>query len=127
MNLAGQGEKMLADLTVFGGVVYFTSYTPPTGGSDPCAQGGTANLYGVKYTTGEGAIDGGRYVSGGIGSGIASTPIVSLGPGNTTTPDLYVTTSGGGGTGASTARVNINMPNIANRNNLLYWRDLRVQ
>ncbi len=125
MNLAGWGEKMLADITVFGGVVYFTTYIPPKGGSDPCAQGGTANLYGVKYTTGEGAIDGDRSVS--IGSGISSAPIVSLGPGNTTTPDLYVTTSGGGGTGASTARVNINMPSIANRNNLLYWRDLRVQ
>lgn len=125
MNLPGQGEKMLADITVFGGVMYFTTYTPPLGGSDPCAQGGTANLYGVRYTTGEGAIEGNRSVD--IGSGISSAPIVSLGPGNTTTPDLYVTTSGGGGTGASTARVNINMPSIANRNNLLYWRDLRVQ
>ncbi len=55
INMTGQGEKILADPAVFGGVVYFTTYTPPTG-NDPCAQGGTAKLYGVDYTTGAGEI-----------------------------------------------------------------------
>ena len=126
INMTGQGEKILADPAVFGGVVYFTTYTPPTG-NDPCAQGGTAKLYGVDYTTGAGEISSTGDRSMTIGTGIASAPIVSLGPGNTTTPDLYVTTSGGGGTGASTQRVNFTPPSLANRNNLLYWRDQRVQ
>ena len=126
INMTGQGEKILSDPTVFGGVVYFTTYTPPIG-NDPCAQGGTAKLYGVDYTTGAGELSttGDRSIS--IGTGISSAPIISLGPGNTTTPDLYVTTSGGGGVGASTQRVNFAPPSLANRNNLLYWRDLRVQ
>jgi hypothetical protein len=126
INMTGQGEKILADPTVFGGVVYFTTYTPPIG-NDPCAQGGAAKLYGVNYTTGAGEIttSGDRSMS--IGTGIASAPILSMPPGSATTPDLYVTTSGGGGIGANTARVNINPPSSANRNNMLYWRDLRVQ
>jgi len=53
INLTGDGEKMLAEPTVFGGVVYFTTYTPPSA-SDPCAQGGTASLYGVDYITAPG-------------------------------------------------------------------------
>lgn len=130
MNLPGNGEKILADPTVYGGVVYFTTYTPPTGG-DPCAQGGTANLYGVNYTTGAGEIDTGsgdsRTVGGGVGSGIPSAPIVSLKPGSSLTPDLYVTTSGGGGTGANTQRVNFNPNSPALRNQLRFWHDMRVQ
>lgn len=53
--LAGGGEKILADPTVFGGVVYFTTYTPASG-NNPCEQGGTASLYGVNYNTGAGAL-----------------------------------------------------------------------
>ena len=43
------------------------------------------------------------------------------------TPDLYVTVSGGAGIGASTQKANISPPTIANRNNILYWRDRRIQ
>ncbi len=129
INLAGQGEKMLSEPTVFGGLVYFTSFTPAHG-NDPCAQGGTASLYGLKYTTGAGALP----IVGAdppprsmiLGTGIPSAPVISLKPGGGTTPDLYVTTSGGGGIGAQTQRVNINPPGLANRTNMLYWRDRRV-
>lgn len=134
IQLAGGGQKILADPTVFGGVVYYTSYTPPSG-NDPCEQGGTSQLHGVNYTTGGGAIpqtqsDGTttsvRSVD--IGSGIASAPVISMKPsGGSTTPDLYVTTSGGAGSSASTQRVNFNPPGVSNRSNMLFWRDRRIQ
>jgi len=130
IQLAGGGQKVLADPTVFGGVVYFTTYTPQTG-NDPCEQGGTATLYGVNYTTGGGAIpqsDGSTGRSKTIGSGIASAPVISMKPtGGGNTPDLYVTTSGGGGTSASTQRVDMDPPGVSNRTNMLYWRDMRLQ
>jgi hypothetical protein len=129
INLTGQGEKMLAEPTVFGGVVYFTSYTPPSG-NDPCAQGGEAKLFGVNYTTGGGALDLGGEApvrSMVIGVGIPSAPVVSLRPGNDPTPDLYVTTSGGGGISAETARVNMDPRGLANRTNIIFWRDTRIE
>ncbi len=124
MNLAGSGQKILADPTVFGGVVYFTSYNPPSG-SDPCEQGGVASLHALKATTGAGALpDGTRTMT--IGSGIPSAPVISLPP-DSGSPDLYVTTSGGGGAAASTQRVNFTPAGALNRTNMLYWRDTRIQ
>jgi len=122
----GMGEKILADPTVFGGVVYFTTFTPPTGG-DPCEQGGEASLYALTYTTGSGIMSGGLVRSMSIGTGIPSAPVLSLAPGSGGTPDLYVTVSGGSGTGSSTFRVNMTPPGVSNRNNMLYWHDLRVR
>ncbi|MCX5856005.1 MAG: PilC/PilY family type IV pilus protein [Deltaproteobacteria bacterium] len=121
----GISEKDLSDSTVFGGVVYFTTFTPSSS-TDPCDQGGYAKLYGFKYTTGGGSLPGGAR-STSIGSGIPSAPVISLKPGGGTTPDLYVTVSGGGGTGASTSRINMNPPGVSNRTNMLYWLDKRIQ
>jgi len=125
LNLAGSGQKMLADPTVFGGVVYFTSYTPPSG-SNPCEQGGTADLYALNYKTGGGALASNAR-SMDLGYGIPSAPVMSLKPGTSGTPDLFVTTSGGGGVAASTQRVNITPAGLLNRTNMLYWKDLRTQ
>jgi len=133
INFAGQGEKMLAEPTVFGGVAYFTTFTPAHG-NDACSQGGTASLYGVNYTSGAGAL----VIPGStdspprstvVGTGIPSAPVISLKPGaaSSGTPDLYVTTSGSGSSDAQTQRVNINPPGLANRTNLLFWRDRRIQ
>lgn len=127
INFSGNGEKMLADPTVFGGVVYFTTYTP-TQGNNVCETSGTASLYGIKYTTGGAGLS----VSGAdtrkttIGTGIPSAPIISLKPGSGT-PDLYVTASGGGGTGGLTFKIPINVPGVANRTNILYWKDKRLE
>ncbi|HET6459359.1 MAG TPA: PilC/PilY family type IV pilus protein [Syntrophales bacterium] len=126
INLPGTGEKMLADPTVFGGVVYFTSYTPPTGSGDLCLQGGTSSLYALNYTSGDGAF-GSSARSMSLGAGIASSPMLSMKPGASTIPDIYVTVSGGGGVSASTQRVNFNPPGISNRVNILNWRDRRIQ
>ncbi len=57
--LGGQGEKVLANPTVFGGVAYFTTYTPESAGGDPCEQAGHARLYGISYIDGAGSFTGG--------------------------------------------------------------------
>jgi hypothetical protein len=143
INLAGSGEKVLAEAAVFGGVVYFTSYTPANG-NDPCSQAGTAKLWGVNYMTGAALLSlspamaplGGGAQSGpggvtlyrnvSIGSGIPTAPILSFKPGGGLPPDLYVTVSGGAGINVNTSRVNIDPPTLANRCNVLYWRDRRL-
>ena len=57
------GEKVVASPRVYGGVVYFTTYTPDTGGGisgDPCAAStvrGVARLYAVDYKTGASVSD----------------------------------------------------------------------
>ena len=139
INLAGQGEKILSEPTVFGGVVYFSSYTPPAGG-DPCAQAGTANLYGLNYVTGAGILPpvdaSGNPVAGtptrsrDIGVGIPSAAVLSLKPtgtGTSSPADLYMTVSGGSGSSASTQKINFDPPTLANRTNLLYWKDRRLE
>jgi type IV pilus assembly protein PilY1 len=125
IQLPGGGAKILADPTVFGGVVYFTTYKPSSG-NDPCEQSGEASLFAINYSTGTGALSGSaRSMS--IGTGIPSAPVLSLKPGSGGTADLYVTVSGGGSTGASTRRVNMNPPGVSNRTNMLYWLDRRLQ
>ena len=123
INLPGTGEKMLADPTVFGGVVYFTSYTPPTGSGDLCLQGGTGALYALGYTSGDGRFGGARSTS--LGAGIASSPIISLRPGGLNA-DMYVTLSGGGGTSASTLHPFPNLP-MGSTVNIFNWKDRRIQ
>jgi type IV pilus assembly protein PilY1 len=127
MQMPNTGEKVLAEPSVFSGVVYFTSYVPPSG-SDPCNAAGTSNLYGVTFNTGGGTFDSGgsKVRSMTLGAGTAMAPVISFNPyGNQ--PDLYVTLSGGGGTAASTKRAPVNPGNFANKTNILYWRDRRVQ
>ncbi len=138
INMNGQGEKMLAEPTVFGGVLYFSTYTPPTGG-DPCAQAGTATLYGVNYVTGGAALraldDSGQPASPArsmtVGVGVPSAPVLSIKPaggeGNQTKPDIYMTVSGGAGSSASTLQVPNDPPALPNRTNILFWKDMRVQ
>jgi len=125
INLTGAGEKCLSESTIFSGIVYFTSYTPAGSGGDPCSQAGTAKLYGVSFIGGEGSLTGGAR-SMALGVGIPTAPVLSMNP-YSKTPDLYVTVSGGAGTGATTMRANVNPPAIANRTNLIHWRDRRIQ
>lgn len=126
INFAGSGEKVLAEPTVFGGVVYFTTYTPYQGG-DPCETGGDAKFYAVDYVTGGGKLDEDAR-SMDIGSGMPSAPIISLKPGNELSVDIYVTTSGGGGSGAQVQKIpNYNAPTLSNRTNMLFWKDQRLQ
>ncbi|MBI5213836.1 MAG: hypothetical protein HY957_10795 [Nitrospirae bacterium] len=125
INFTGN-EKALSDITVFGGVVYFTTYTSDTTNSNLCARSGTSRLYAINYQNCTGMFsEGARSVS--LGSGIASSPIISLKPGTAVPADLYVTTSGGSGTDAVTTRIDFNPPFLSNRTNMLFWKDKRVQ
>lgn len=128
IQFSGQGIKMLAEPTIFGGVAYFTTFTPGTT-SDPCDQAGDATLYGVNFTTGTGVFGGTTPRHMDIGSGIASAPIVSLKPSGTggAAADLYVTVSGGGLSSASTQKIKFDPPGVSNRTNMLYWKDKRVE
>jgi Tfp pilus tip-associated adhesin PilY1 len=124
INLAGAGEKILSEASIFSGTVYFTTYTPPADDSDPCSQAGTAKLYAVSYTSGAGSLTGGSRIST-LGMGIPTAPVLSMNP-YTKTPDLYVTVSGGAGIGATTMKTGVTPNSLANRTNILYWRDRRV-
>jgi len=136
--------KILADPAFFGGVLYFTTYTPDQSGN-PCNLAGSGRLYGVAlmlvkadqyiYQAGGGVItppplpgvpgSGNRSMV--VGSGVPTAPVISFKPSGALPPDIYVTTSGGAGMDAVTARVNFNPPAFSNRTNILSWRDRRVQ
>ena len=58
--------------------------------------------------------------------GIPTAPTLSLNP-YSPNPDLYVTVSGGSGTGSTTMRAPVNPSGASNRTNILHWRDRRVQ
>ena len=127
MNFTGQGEKVLGEPLVFGGVVYFSTFIPDQTG-DPCSYGGDAQLYGVDYVTGAGELsdEGDRSIT--IGTGIPTAPVISLKPGTALSPDLYVTVSSGGGGGSSnTQRISFDPPTLSNRTNMLFWFDRRLQ
>jgi len=144
LSLASGGEKVLADPTIFGGIVYFTTYLPDQTG-DPCSQAGMAKLYGIAlmttniagitYAPGAGVITppaDPHSTSGGarsmnIGVGIPTSPVFSYKPSGVLPPDIYVTVSGGSGLNATTARVNFDPPTLVNRTNILSWKDQRVQ
>lgn len=121
IQLNGQGEKVLADPVVFGGVVYFTTYRPPDA-SNLCLQAGSAYLYGIKYTTGAGALESGRNMF--LGAGISSSPIISVGPDG---KRLYVTVSGGAGISGQTIKVSHTPAGRANMTNMIYWKDKRIE
>ncbi len=124
VNLAGTGEKVLGDSAVFGGVVYFTSFTPDSSGTSTCSAGGAGLLYGIDFVGGTGIMPSSAK-SMSLGGGIPSAPVISYNP-ITNTPDLFVTASSATG-GVHSRRVAINPPAMSNRANILLWRDRRIQ
>ena len=118
------GEKMISDPTVFGGVVYFSTYVPDQGAGSACGLSGDAFLYGIKYISAGGAFDSDSRTKY-IGHGIGSSPIISMRPGSSSA-DIYATASGGAGTAALTQKVG-ETPTTSSMTNILYWRDRRVQ
>jgi len=122
INMTGHGEKILGPPTVFGGVVYFTSYTPSQS-ADPCDAGGSSTLYAVCYTTAAGQLsDGSRTLS--LEYGMASTPIVSISRDPSTgqlSGSVFVNTST---RGLQNPNVNPNIP--PSLVDYIYWKDMRI-
>jgi len=121
----GDGEKILSEPVVFQGIVYFTTYVPPSG-ADVCNASGSAYLYAIDYVTGAGKYGSGARYSF-IGYGIPSSPLVSMNPYGGT--DVYVSTSQKTTQTADTFVKKQNTPTMQNLNktNLMMWRDKRVQ
>ena len=122
INMTGSGEKILSPPTVFGGVVYFTTYTPSQS-ADPCEAGGSSTLYGAGYTSATGQLtDDSRTLS--LGDGMASAPIVSISRDSSTAElsgSVFVNTSTGG---LQNANVNPNIP--SSLVDYIYWKDVRI-
>ncbi len=134
IRLEHLGEKVTSAVTVFDGVVYFTTYTPESGGPpplDPCVDvsgRGEARLYAVNYKTGEAAFewstiyeeDGDpKEVAKGkydreymIGTSIASAPVIAVMRGG---PQIYIGVEGG---------VKKEDPNVTQVLETLYWRQM---
>ena len=122
INMTGQGEKILSPPTVFGGVVYFTTYTPSQS-ADPCEAGGSSTLYGVGYTCGAGQLDDDSGTLE-LGDGMASAPIVSISRDPSTAElsgSVFVNTSTGG---FQNTNVNPNIP--SSLVDYIYWKDMRI-
>jgi type IV pilus assembly protein PilY1 len=146
INFSGQ-ERVLADATVFRGIVFFTSYSPPAG-ENLCGTPGGGALYGMAmmpiaiggetYEPGKGVFSEAGLRKIDLGVGVPSAPIISLKPldvqgGAGRTPDVYVTVSGGGGipaeikSSSGIAPLRDAMAGSEPIPSIIHWRDLRVQ
>jgi hypothetical protein len=85
--LPNWGEKVYGKPAVFNGLVYFTTYSPTEYDTDVCTVGGSARLYVAEFLSGAGAlaVDDMGDLSGTpgerskvIGSGVPSSPVVSI-------------------------------------------------
>jgi hypothetical protein len=123
--LGGKGEKVLANPTVFGGVAYFTTYTPESEGGDPCEQAGTARLYGISCLDGAGSFTGGER-STYLGKGISSAPLVSAGS-EAGKGAMFGGVSGGSNTDGTPWKGPSTLKWPENRTHLLHWRDARMR
>ncbi len=146
ISLGSGGEKVLSDPTVFGGVAFFTTYTPAFGGN-VCDTTGTGKLYGIAmmplaangqiFNPGDGVLTNDKERSIVLGKGIPGPPILSQKPGNGPT-DLYISVSGGGGQDSTI--VSIQQPGMVESDapiktilaagkstTVIHWRDMRVQ
>jgi type IV pilus assembly protein PilY1 len=102
----GVGERVLSAATVFGGIVFFPSFTPT---NDICASTGTSNLYALFYKTGGpytepiigttagagGVANVNRSTSLGSGMAFGAVPYVGSGADGTSPYKLFINTSSG--------------------------------
>jgi Tfp pilus tip-associated adhesin PilY1 len=128
-------EEVLAPPVVYSSVLLFTSFVPAAGTSI-CSKTGNAYLYGIDIASstsycnvGQGAFSNGR-TNWLVGSGVASMPIVSIGP--TGEVNIHVSTSGSGGQDGTTQPVKDptllkQLNKLSNTTNMIYWKDNRVQ
>jgi type IV pilus assembly protein PilY1 len=135
IRLENPGEKILSSVTVFNGVLYFTTYTPEAGGGDtgddPCevvSGRGQSRLYALNYKTGEAAHEyseetetdaEGNVVTQGkhdrskvIGTSIGSAPSIAVLEGG---PRIYIGADGG---------IPTEDPDVTAAVNTYYWRQI---
>ena len=141
-------ERVLSDSTIYKGIVFFTTYTPPSG-QNLCGATGRGALYGIAmmpvaiqgqtYEPGKGVFSpaGQRRID--LGTGIPSAPVVSQKPldgsGRGGTPDVFVSMSGG--SGSATEILSSGSPGMGAvatalagsgpSPHIIHWRDRRVQ
>ena len=127
-------EEVLAPPVVYSSVLLFTSFVPAAGTSI-CSKTGNAYLYGINIASstsycnvGQGAFTNGN-TNINVGSGIASMPIISIGPNGEV--NIHVSTSGAGGQDGTTQPVKdptlLNQLNkLSNTTNMIYWKDKRL-
>jgi type IV pilus assembly protein PilY1 len=102
----GVGERVLSAATVFGGVVFFPTFTPT---NDICASSGASNLYALFYKTGGpytepiigttagagGVANVNKSTSLGAGLAFGAVPYVGSGADGTSPYKLFINTSSG--------------------------------
>ena len=102
----GVGERVLSAATVFGGIVFFPTFTPT---NDICASTGTSNLYALFYKTGGpytepiigttagagGVANVNKSTSLGAGLAFGAVPYVGSGADGTSPYKLFINTSSG--------------------------------
>ena len=145
MQLAAP-EQALASPVPFAGYLFFTGFTP-IAGTTSCAKTGSSKFYGITIDPGSGSycnVGAGAFSGGatsiGIGVGIASQPIISIGP---TGLNIHVSTSGAGGQSGATTKVvgsssgggggscgggGACLPlSLPNNSNMIYWKDKKLE
>jgi len=116
LPMAGTGEKILGDPDIYGGIVYFTSFTPA--GATLCSTSGVAQLYSVSFVSGS---SNSTTLSG---AGIASGVMISTGPTGITS--IFYGVSGAGSASGGVGNAG-NITSTLGAPNLRYWRDRRAQ
>lgn len=111
------GEKVLTDPNVFGGVLYMISFVP-AGVNATCNFSGTSYIYGFKIINGGSSLPGNANKIS-LGTGYAGTGSVSVGPSGKAS--IFFPLDG------KPTRFEQDLPNLSNRTNMLYWKDKRIQ
>jgi Tfp pilus assembly protein, tip-associated adhesin PilY1 len=125
------GEKIMANPTIFDGVLFFTTYVP----KDACLLDGDAYVYVIDFENSKAGISGAGLLkdSNGnairsltVGTGVSSSPIVSYSP-NLQGVDVFISTSQTNSSGSLTQKISLGNLFNFQKSKLLYWHDMRVQ
>ena len=131
-------KQVLASPFTLSGYLFFTVFTPQAG-SNSCTLTGKSKIYGISINTGAAqycSVGAGAFSGGAtnvtIGTGIASQPIISIGPGGM---NIHVSTSGAGGQNGSTVEITgpgtgTGIDNVLSHpphSSLIYWKDNKLQ
>ena len=140
----GANEKVLAEPTIFGGRLFFTTYipSPQSDTSDPCSAPGSTNVYNLDYITAKGYWPGGEKFQTLTGTGVSSGVVVSVGPDGTSKILISTSVAGSGSNSGGTDPDGTPTPqpdddhfeeledaNLSTdqRGSMIYWHDRRIK